>query len=108
MEAVVPFQYAVLGAALIVIAFGGFGYLMLRAAEKPAPTLIIIATAVITALALIGYAFKPEAGELAAIAAAGIGSLAGSVSALFARRGDDGGHGRGGEEVGGDSPSDPG
>lgn len=99
------FPHAVLGAVLIMLAFSGFGYLMLRAAEKPAPTLIVIATSVITALALIGYAFKTEAGELAAIAAAGIGALAGSVSAMFSKGNDGTGQGtRGSEEDGGDDP----
>lgn len=88
VDQLLPWPYAVLAALLIMGAFGGFGYLMLRAADKPAPTLILVATSVLTALALIGYASKPEAGELAAIAAAGIGALAGSVSALFGQRHD--------------------
>lgn len=90
MDPAVITPLTVIGGLLMVAAvFGGFGYLMLRAASYPQPTLIIIATSVLTMAALIGYAFQPEAGELAAIAAAGIGALAGSVSAMFGRRGDD-------------------
>ena len=79
---------AVLGAVVILATCAGFGYLMLRSALLPPPTTIVAATAVITLVAVVGYAVKPEAGELAAIAATGVGALAGSVAALFTNRND--------------------
>jgi predicted Kef-type K+ transport protein len=67
---------------LIIILAGVFVWAILRAAHFPPPTSLVVALSLLTFLALAG-SIATQSTELVTLAATGIGSLAGSVSAQF-------------------------
>lgn len=67
---------------LVVVVTSVFVYALIRAGRLPPPTALVTALSVLTMLAIAGGIFS-ENDEAWTIAAAGIGALAGSVTAVF-------------------------
>jgi uncharacterized membrane protein len=76
----------VLGVAAIAVSAAVIAvvlvWALLRAARHPAPTSLVVALSLLTLVALIGFV-ATQAESLVAVASAGIGALAGAVSAQF-------------------------
>ena len=67
--------------ALVLIA-GVFVWSLLKAAEYPAPTSLVVSLSILTFIALSG-AWVTASTELATLAATGFGAIAGAVSSQF-------------------------
>lgn len=61
---------------------------ILQAADHPAPTSLVVALSILTLVA-IGGGISTNSNEAWTIAAAGVGALAGSVTAIFQKPHDD-------------------
>lgn len=78
---------------LLVIAAAGcaaalLSWSLMRAARHPAPAMLVLSVSILSMTALIGGLVFHSDSALA-IASAGLGALAGAVSATFTNRGDD-------------------
>jgi hypothetical protein len=75
-------EYVVGGLVIVMILGFLFVWALLRAAEYPAPSALVVALSLLTFLALAG-SIATSSTELVTLAATGIGALAGAVSSQF-------------------------
>jgi chromate transport protein ChrA len=71
-------------AVIIVAVVGVFVFALLRTAQYPPSTTLVLSLSMLTLVALVGFAIT-RTETLGTISAAGIGALAGSVTAQFAK-----------------------
>jgi hypothetical protein len=75
----------IIGIAVIIVAVVGvFVFALLRTAQYPPSTTLVLSLSMLTLVALVGFAVT-RTETLGTISAAGIGALAGSVTAQFAK-----------------------
>lgn len=73
----------ILGLVAAMIAFTT-AWAILRSADKPAPTLLVMSLSMLTLLAVVAF-IVTSSQEMATLAGVGLGALAAAVSSMFGR-----------------------
>jgi hypothetical protein len=73
----------ILGAVAAAVAFTT-AWSILRSADKPAPTLLVMSLSMLTLLSVVAYVVTGSQ-EMATLAGVGLGALAAAVSSMFGR-----------------------